>query len=84
MVDQLLETQKKYTNESQPYSPMSCHSEKEPQLLRPSKARDQLHTFFSNILVISPRVRSKAETLLFAHEPLSCTCSCFRRSLANR
>lgn len=48
------------------------------------EARGGWHTSFSRILVISPRVRSKAETLLFAHDPLSWTCSCFRRSLASR
>lgn len=81
--DWLLETQKKRMYYESPYSLVSCHSEKETQRWRP-EARDELHTSFSNILAISPRVRSKAETLVFAHGPLSCTWCCFRRSLANR
>lgn len=42
------------------------------------------NTSFSRIREISPKVRSRAETLLFANKPLSCIWRCLKRSFANR
>lgn len=41
-------------------------------------------TCFSKMREISPRVRSRPDTLLLAHWPLSWPCSCFNRSFTNR
>lgn len=44
----------------------------------------QHSTCFSRMREISPRVLSKPDTLLLAHWPLSCPCSCFPKSFTSR